>query len=137
MFAYNPLKHRHSPEIGEKLSEFSKTPQKIHFVPHLIPVTRGMLSSIYIELEKEINPVEVLEKFYKNEPFIRIRKEPVTIKNTAGTNFCDIFAKCDGSFLYVETSIDNLLRGASSQAVANANLMFNLNENTAIPIISH
>jgi len=136
MFAYNPLKHRHSPEIAEKLSQFGTEKYKVHFVPHLVPVTRGMLSSIYFELESEINPIQILKDFYQNEQFIRIRTEPVTMKNTVGTNFCDIFAKSEDNFLYIESSIDNLLRGASSQAVANANLMFGISEYIGIPVIS-
>ena len=136
MFAYNPLNHRHSPEIEEKLEVFGdETKYKVHFIPHLVPTTRGMLASIYMELQNEIDPISILKDFYKNEPFIRIRETPVTMKDTTGTNFCDIFAKRDGDFLYVESSIDNLLRGASSQAVVNANLMFGLNENIGIPVI--
>jgi N-acetyl-gamma-glutamyl-phosphate reductase len=136
MFAYNPLKHRHSPEIAEKLSQFGNEKYKVHFVPHLVPVTRGMLASIYFELESEINPLQILKDFYQNEQFIRIRENPVTMKNTVGTNFCDIFAKSEDKFLYIESSIDNLLRGASSQAVANANIMFGIDENIGIPVIA-
>ena len=137
MFAYDPLKHRHSPEIEEKLSQFGDEENyKVHFIPHLVPTTRGMLTSIYMELEIEIDAISILREFYKDEPFIRIRENPVTMKDTAGTNFCDIFAKSDGTFLYIESSIDNLLRGASSQAVANANLMFGLNEGVGLPIIA-
>jgi len=137
MFAYNPMKHRHSPEIEEKLGQFGdEVKYKVNFIPHLVPVTRGMLASIYIELENEIDPISVLKRFYKNSPFIRIRENPVTMKNSAGTNFCDIFAKSDEKFLYIETSIDNLLRGASSQAVVNANLMFGFEETIGIPMIS-
>jgi N-acetyl-gamma-glutamyl-phosphate reductase len=136
MFAYNPLVHRHSPEIEEKLEIFSGEKTKVHFIPHLVPVTRGMLSSIYMELKESIDPIAVLKDFYKNEEFIRVRENPVSMKNVAGTNFCDIFAKVDGDFLYVESAIDNLLRGASSQAVVNANLMVGFREGLGIPKIA-
>lgn len=130
IFAYNPMKHRHAPEIKEKVLKVAKKELNINFVPHLLPVTRGMLVSIYLTLKEELEPIEILEEFYKNNEFVRIRKEPVNIKNTAGTNFCDIYAQTNGKALFINTSIDNLLRGASSQAVVNANLMcgFNIDE---------
>lgn len=139
MFAYSPLNHRHSPEIEEKLSQFGEEDKyKIHFVPHLVPATRGMLTSIYINLKEDnINPIEILENFYKNEPFVRIRENPVSMKDVSGTNFCDIFAKNDGDFLYIESAIDNLLRGASSQAIANGNLMLGFEESLGLPIFAN
>ncbi len=137
MFAYNPLKHRHEPEIEEKLEIFGNKFHKVHFVPHLVPVTRGMLSSIYIKINNLLtDPLEYLREFYKNEPFIRIRENPPTMKDVAGTNFCDIFARQSGNLLYIETAIDNLMRGASSQAVVNANLISNFDESLGIPKIS-
>lgn len=123
IFSYNPMNHRHEPEIKEKVLKLANRELNINFVPHLIPVSRGMLVSIYLTLKEEIDPIEVLENFYEKNDFIRIRKESVSIKNTAGTNFCDIYAKANGKALFINTSIDNLLRGASSQAVVNANLM--------------
>jgi N-acetyl-gamma-glutamyl-phosphate reductase len=136
MFAYNPLSHRHEPEIEEKLELFSGEKHKVHFVPHLVPTTRGMLSSIYFELADEVDPVRVLKDFYKEEEFIRIRERPVSMKDVAGTNFCDIFARVSGNFIYIESAIDNLLRGASSQAVVNANIMVGFRENLGIPKIA-
>lgn len=137
MFAYSPLSHRHKPEIEEKLSIFGdREDYKVHFVPHLVPSTRGMLTSIYFEVSEEFNPIEILKDFYKDEPFVRVRKEPPTMKDVAGTHFCDIFAKRDGDFIYIESAIDNLLRGASSQAVANANLMFGFEEGAGLPLLA-
>jgi len=130
-FAYNPIKHRHSVEIEEK------TGLNVTFVPQLLPVTRGMQVSIYAKLKKDIDPMEVLEKVYENEPFVRISKTPVEIKNVAGTHFCDIFAAKNSDMLFINTVIDNLLRGASSQAVANANLMFGFDEGLALPKIAY
>ena len=137
MFAYSPLNHRHTPEIEEKLKQFGGKDEKVIFVPHLVPVTRGMLVSIYFEVIEEFDPIEVLENFYKDEPFIRVRTTPPTMKDVAGTHFCDIFANRRGNILYIETAIDNLLRGASSQAVANANLMFGIDEVEALPKIGY
>ena len=130
-FAYNPIKHRHSIEIAEK------TGLNITFVPQLLPITRGMQISIYAKLKKDIDPIEVLKDFYKNEEFIRIQKYPVRIKNVVGTHFCDIFAMKNDNILFINSAIDNLLRGASSQAVANANLLFDFPEGLALPKIAY
>jgi len=134
LFAYNPLMHRHAPEIADKLSiDFDE----VNFVPHLVPVTRGMLSSIYIQVEGDFDAEEVLKEYYKDSPFVRVSNKPVTMKDTAGTNFCDIYVKRKGTTLLILSSIDNLLRGASSQAVVNANLMMGLDEDMGIPKIAY
>jgi len=130
-FAYNPIKHRHSVEIEEK------TGLNVTFVPQLLPITRGMQVSVYAKLKKDIDPIDVLKEKYQNEEFIRIFNKPVEIKQVAGTHFCDIFAMKNGNMLFINSVIDNLLRGASSQAVANANILFNLPENTALPKIAY
>jgi len=134
LFAYNPLMHRHAPEIAQKLGvDFDE----VNFVPHLVPITRGMLSSIYIQVSGEFNPLEVLREYYKNAPHIRVSEKPVDTKNVAGTNFCDIFVKQKGNMLFISSAIDNLMRGASSQAVVNANLMMGLDESDGIPNIAY
>ena len=130
-FAYNPVKHRHSIEIAEK------TGLNVTFVPQLLPITRGMQISIYAKLTKDIDPLEILNEKYKNEEFIRVKNSPVRIKDVAGTHFCDVFAMKNGNMLFINSVIDNLLRGASSQAVANANILFDLPENTALPKIAY
>lgn len=133
IFAYNPLKHRHSPEIEAIVKNISNENIEICFVPHLIPVNRGELISIYATLKNaNINPLNILKDFYKNEKFIRVRDEPVNIKNVVHNHFCDIFASKKKNGLFINSSIDNLLRGASSQAIMSANIMFNLNEDLAI-----
>ena len=137
IFAYNPLKHRHEPEIAEKLRLVSGHPFEVNFVPHLLPVSRGMLVSAYLQTNDVIDAKAVLHSFYQNERFVRIREVPVDIKSTAGTNFCDIFVSQKGKSLFVSSSIDNLLRGASAQAVVNANLMCGFDESAGIPIIAY
>ena len=137
IFAYNPIAHRHAPEIAEKLRFASGKSYEVNFVPHLIPVTRGMLVSVYVQLAVDIDAVQVLKDYYAHEPFVRVRDVPVSIKTTAGTNFCDLFVKQNGRTLFISSSIDNLLRGASSQAIANANLMCGLDENVGIPVFSY
>ena len=134
LFAYNPLSHRHSPEIADKLG---LKEEEVNFIPHLCPVTRGMLSSIYMQVDDDFNPIKVLKKYYQNEPFIRIFDKPVDMKNVAGTNFCDNYAKKKNNLLFISSAIDNLQRGASSQEVVNANIMVGLDEETGIPKIAY
>ncbi len=137
MFSYNPMKHRHMPEIKEKIKLIKNKDFNINFVPHLIPVTRGMLVSIYCTLNTDINAIDILNKYYKDSEFVRIRTLPVDIKSTAGTNFCDIFIEKNGNALFISSSIDNLLRGASSQAVVNANIMSGYDAGLGINKISY
>jgi N-acetyl-gamma-glutamyl-phosphate reductase len=109
----------------------------VHFVPHLVPATRGMLVSVYLQVEEDFDPIEVLERYYAEERFVRVRDVPVDMKSVAGTNFCDIYAKRQGNLLFVSAAIDNLLRGASSQAVANANLMMGFEESAGLPLLAY
>ena len=126
--------HRHAPEIANKLDvSFAE----VNFVPHLVPITRGMISSIYIQVAGKFDAFEVLEKFYKDELHVRVSKNPVDMKNVAGTNFCDIYVQQKGNMLFISSAIDNLMRGASSQAVVNANIMMGLDENAGIPLIAY
>lgn len=161
MFAYSPFTHRHSIEISEKCEFFGKkmgekitsdlrkdsnkdSPKrdsresvKINFVPHLSPFTRGMLVSVFAKLREPLNPLEILRECYANEPFIRISDNPVSVKNTAGSHFCDIFTLANECDLFISVAIDNLLRGASSQALANANLALGIDEAQGLPNIAY
>ncbi|PPB66586.1 N-acetyl-gamma-glutamyl-phosphate reductase [Campylobacter hyointestinalis] len=140
--AYSPLTHRHEGEIKEHLNKNRKDCLKddidVMFVPHLVPLARGMLVSSFLVLKDEfkgIDPLQILRDFYKNEKFIRIRTEPVSTKFVSGTHFCDIFAINKNGKLWINGGIDNLLRGASSQALANANLMFGFDESLGLPLV--
>lgn len=135
--AYSPISHRHVDEIKEQLQILRGGGFSTLFVPNLLPITRGMLVSAFGVLQKSVDAEAVLREFYENEPFVRVRSEPVSIKNVAGTHFCDIFVKTAGDKIWINSAIDNLLRGASSQAVANANLMCGFAEATALPRIAH
>jgi len=135
--AYSPISHRHADEIKEQLQILRGGGFSTLFVPNLLPITRGMLVSAFGVLQKSVDAEAVLREFYENEPFVRVRSEPVSIKNVAGTHFCDIFVKTAGDKIWINSAIDNLLRGASSQAVANANLMCGFAETTALPRIAH
>ena len=137
IFAYNALKHRHEPEIAEKIEKMYGAKMNVNFVPHLIPATRGELVSVYATLKEDIDPLEILKKHYATDRFIRIREKPVDVKSTAGTHFCDIYAASSGNALFVNSAIDNLLRGASSQALVAANLMCGYDEGMGIPTIAY
>ncbi len=137
IFSYNPLSHRHSPEIAEKIEIIEGVQVNVNFVPHLIPATRGELVSIYGTLTEDIDPIAILKERYKDDPFIRIRENPVDIKSCLGTHFCDIYAKRSGNALFVSSAIDNLLRGASSQALVAANLMSGYSEGMGIPTMAY
>jgi len=135
--AYNPFKHRHMPEIEEKIQKLTNKEFQINFVPHLLPITRGMLVSVFATLKDEIDVEKILEDRYNDSEFIRLRSTPVDLKSTAGTNFCDLFVARNGKALFINSSIDNLLRGASSQAVVNANLICGFEEYEGIPKIAY
>ncbi len=137
LFAYNPISHRHAPEITEKAEMLSSKKLNITFVPHLLPLTRGMLVSTYATLKSDIEPLVVLKNRYQNEEFVRIRETPVRIKDVAGTHFCDIYAAKNGKAIFINSTIDNLLRGASSQAMANANIICGYDENVGLPRVSY
>lgn len=138
VFAYNPLSHRHEPEIKEKMKIVSKgTDYDVNFVPHLLPLVRGEMCDIYCKLKEDIDPLEYLKEFYKDKKFIRIFDKPVEMKSVAGTNFCDIFVKKSGSNLYICSTIDNILKGSSSGAVVNANIMSGYAEDMGIPVIAY
>ena len=135
--AYNPFKHRHMPEIQEKVKILKGKELPINFVPHLLPLTRGMLVSVFATLKEDIDVNKVLEDAYKDCEFVRLRNKPVDVKSVAGTNFCDLFVAKNGNALFVSSAIDNLLRGASSQAVVNANIICGYEEYEGIPKIAY
>ena len=134
LFAYNPMLHRHAPEIAQKLNiDFDD----VTFVPHLVPLTRGMISSIYLQVSDDFDAEQTLREYYKDEKNVRVSENPVDMKSVAGTNFCDIYVKRKKNMLFISSAIDNLMRGASSQALVNANLMMGLDENMGIPDIAY
>lgn len=135
--AYSPITHRHADEIKEQISLLGGGEISTIFVPNLAPLTRGMVASVFAVLKENIDANAVLSEFYKHEKFVRVRNEPVLIKNVAGTHFCDIFVKTSRDKIFINSAIDNLLKGASSQAVANANLMLGFDEFMGLPKISH
>ena len=134
--AYSVLTHRHTPEIKQELSKKLGTPVNIYFVPHLIPISRGILCTIYIDLEENISLddlISLYKNFYKDEPFIKIFEDSLpSIKDVLRTNYCAIGLKLQERKLVIVSAIDNLLKGASGQAIQNMNIRFNFDEKMAL-----
>ncbi|MCM8796252.1 MAG: N-acetyl-gamma-glutamyl-phosphate reductase [Candidatus Omnitrophica bacterium] len=137
--AYKVGVHQHTPEIEQELSRLGGKKIKVTFVPHLLPLTRGILATIYARKDKKLknksqNLINLYRRFYKKEPFIRIRQEDISprLRDVVGTNFCDISIKDNPDTVIVIATIDNLLKGASGQAVQNFNIMYGFREDTAL-----
>ena len=134
---YNIIKHRHATEIEQHASALCDTDVQVTFVPSLVPMTRGMLACVYATLKDECDPLALMESFYADKSFVRVRNAPPHTKMTSGTNFADVYAQRNGNALVAMCAIDNLMRGASSQAVVNANIMMGLDETLGIPKIAY
>ncbi|MBU6392694.1 MAG: N-acetyl-gamma-glutamyl-phosphate reductase [Planctomycetota bacterium] len=138
--AYSVGGHRHSPEIEHILSIKTNQKVSIQFVPHLIPMNRGILCTIYAKPKgraKEAVPIltddtvhNLYKEFYNNEPFIRLKEgnETPKTKDVIYTNFCDIATKVTENRIIILSAIDNLIKGAAGQAVQNMNVMCGLDE---------
>ncbi|HOK05888.1 MAG TPA: N-acetyl-gamma-glutamyl-phosphate reductase [Syntrophales bacterium] len=137
--AYKVGQHRHTPEIEQELGALAGTKVTVSFTPHLLPLSRGILSTIYATLREEVTTADALalyESFYRNETFIRVYKEGAfpNVSSVRGSNFCDIGLTVDGRTgrVIVVSVIDNLIKGASGQAVQNMNLMCGLPEDEGL-----
>lgn len=134
--AYNIGKHRHNPEINHILSKISGSGISIFFTPHLTPMNRGILNTIYAKKKENININDVEKAFqesYCNRPFVRIKQDSLPrVADVTNTNFCDIAFTIVENRIIIISCIDNLIKGASGQAVQNMNLMFDLDETAAL-----
>jgi len=133
--AYRVAEHQHTPEIEQELSCLAGEKLKVTFVPHLVPMIRGILSTIYVELTEPEQGIDIYESyadFYRESHFVRIIKEPnlPETRFVRGSNYCDLALKPDRRTgrLIIISAIDNLLKGASGQAVQNMNIMLGLPE---------
>ena len=141
--AYKVVGHRHTPEIEQELSALAGRDLTVSFTPHLVPMNRGILSTIYVTPENDVTVEglrEVYRDFYAHAPFVRVRPlgfEPQT-SEVRGTNFCDISLFYDrrSGLVKIVSIIDNLCRGASGQAMANFNLMCGLPETEGLLLTS-
>lgn len=129
--AYGIGNHRHTPEIEQALGDIAGTPVQVIFTPHLIPMDRGILSTIYATpttTMSEAECVELYRRYFAGQPFIRLRHQPPATKDTVFTNFLDIYVKPVRGKILVIAAEDNLIRGASGVAVQNFNRMFGFDE---------
>jgi N-acetyl-gamma-glutamyl-phosphate reductase len=137
--AYKVGEHRHMPEIEEALSKYSGADVEVSFTPHLIPMDRGILSTIYVKLKKKKTTGELLDLYnehYRGERFIRISPEklyPSTIQ-VRGSNFCDIGMRAnpENKSAIIVSVIDNLVKGASGVAIQNMNIMMGFKESEGL-----
>ncbi len=137
--AYSIGSHRHSPEITQEVSKLAGSEARVTFSPHLIPVNRGILSTIYTNPKNNITLEEVkalYDEFYKDSYFVKIEKNGILpqTKWVYDSNYCRIGFAQDKrtNKLVIVSVIDNLIKGASGQAVQNMNLMFGFPENTGL-----
>jgi N-acetyl-gamma-glutamyl-phosphate reductase len=137
--AYKLGAHQHIPEIEQVLQDESETPLNVTFSTHLVPMTRGIMCTVYASLKDFMSTNDVVhlyKEYYAKHPFVRIRPEgelPST-KEVFGSNFCDIGLHADPRTgrLTIISVIDNLLKGASGQAIQNANLINGLEVHTGL-----
>jgi N-acetyl-gamma-glutamyl-phosphate reductase len=141
--AYKVGNHRHTPEIEQELSLLAGRAMTISFTPHLLPVKRGILSTIYATMTHKANLEEVTslyQDYYREEPFVRVCRagQVPNLSSVVGSNFCDIGVTVDKRTgrLIVVSVIDNLIKGASGQAIQNMNLMSGLDEKTGLPVVA-
>lgn len=131
--AYKVNDHQHKPEINKILSEVAGSKIEVVFTPHLIPMNRGILSTIYMKLARKMDTkaaIDIYKKFYSGKPFVRVYDEGKLpqVRDVVGSNYCDIGLKVTGDILISVTCIDNLKKGAAGQAVQNMNIIAGLSE---------
>jgi N-acetyl-gamma-glutamyl-phosphate reductase len=133
--AYSLGQHRHTPEIEQALSDVAGEPVEVIFTPHLIPMDRGILSTIYAAPRRPVTEAQLLElyrAYYAQAPFVRVVERLPATKDSVGTNFLDVAVRVVRGRIVVVVGEDNLVRGASGVAVQNFNRMVGLDERTAL-----
>lgn len=133
---YGVGNHRHMPEMEQTLSAITGGAVELLFQPHLCAMDRGMLCTIYARPRGPVTTeqvLDVLSRAYADKPFVRVRSDVLpAVKYVNYTNYCDITARVAKGWVILFSAIDNLLKGASGQAVQNLNLMFGLDETTGL-----
>jgi N-acetyl-gamma-glutamyl-phosphate reductase len=133
--AYQVGQHRHTPEIEQALADVAGSPVRVLFTPHLVPMDRGIFSTIYATPRRPLGQDELLDlyrAYYVRAPFVRVVGHLPATKDTAGTNFLDVGVRVAGGRVVVLACLDNLVRGASGVAVQNFNRMYGHDERTAL-----
>ena len=130
-FPYGIGTHRHMPEIEQIASDVAGKSVTVLFQPHVGPFDRGILSTVYCQPKQQLSNDELSQlysDFYAGEPFVRVRKDAPAVKDVAGTNYCHIFPTSVKGRIVSFSAIDNLVKGASGQAIQNMNIIFGLEE---------
>lgn len=137
--AYSISNHRHTIEIEEQFEGLVEDKVRLQFTPHLLPVDRGILATAYAQLTdagnmEQAKLTKIYQAYYADHPFVRVREQLPTIKDVKSSNYCDVFPFWDKRTqrVIVVAVIDNLVKGASGQAVQNMNLMLNLDQTTGL-----
>jgi N-acetyl-gamma-glutamyl-phosphate reductase len=126
MAAYSVGTHRHQPEIVDIVERYSGIAPKVVFTPHLTPMDRGILSTIYVQPRNSSSAGQILEclaTFYEDQPFVRVVPHLPATKHVAHSNYCDITVRENGDWIVLISAIDNLVKGASGAAIQCMNLM--------------
>jgi len=133
--AYSVGQHRHTPEIEQALADVAHEPVEVIFTPHLIPMDRGIFTTIYAEPIRSLSEAQLMDlyrAYYAGAPFIRLSNRLPATKDSNGTNFVDLTVRVVRGRIVVLASEDNLVRGASGVAVQNFNRMYGFDERTAL-----
>jgi N-acetyl-gamma-glutamyl-phosphate reductase len=133
--AYSVGRHRHTPEMEQTLSDIAGDEVELIFTPHLIPMDRGIFTTIYAQPSRELTEAQLLDlyrDYYGSAPFVRVGERLPATKDTANSNFLDLTVRVVRGRIVVLVCIDNLVRGASGVAVQNFNRMFGFPETTAL-----
>lgn len=143
--AFSPYKiasHRHTPEIEQTISKLVGVKKNVTFTPHLLPINRGIISTIYVGLNKNMTVDElyaIYVEFYKNEKFVRVQPlgDVANLKNVRMSNYCDISVHVDThtNRAIIVSAIDNMVKGAAGQAIQNMNIMFKVEESSGLDYI--
>ncbi len=133
--AYKSLTHQHLNEINESLQSLSGTAASIHFIPWRGDYTRGIFITSQLKCSKSLDEIyKIYRAFYKGHPFIKISDESIFLKQSVNTNNCFIHIEKEEDNLVVHSTIDNLLKGASGQAIQNMNLMYGFDETEGLKL---
>jgi N-acetyl-gamma-glutamyl-phosphate reductase len=133
--AYNVGQHRHTPEIEQTLTDVAGQPVEVIFTPHLIPMDRGIFTTIYAVPRRSFSESQLFDlyrEYYREARFIRVGPRIPSTKDTLGTNFLDISARVVRGRIVILAALDNLIRGASGVAVQNFNRMFGFEETVGL-----
>lgn len=143
--SFHPYKiacHRHTPEIEQELSKMAQQDIHVMFTPHLLPVNRGIISTIYVSLKDNVtfdDVYDIYQKTYQNEYFVRVlpRGKVADLKFVQYSNYCNISLHYDERYhqLVIVSTIDNMVKGAAGQAIQNMNLMYGLDEKEGLMMV--